>query len=139
MKLNILLILCLTISIVISSAGFISAEDTNKGITTYTPSSEKTCLGSICTLTLYSGISKVYEDGIWKNVEDARSLKGSGYKIDVIYSPKHENMAHAQEENIAHAHIEPSPEYRNQKPFRKLLERLANLAKWEIPPYELRQ
>ena len=57
------------------------------------------------------------------------------YKIDVVYRPLDENVAHAQ--------IEPSPEYRNQTPFKKkLLERLANLAnqrEWEIPPYELRQ
>jgi hypothetical protein len=56
------------------------------------------------------------------------------YKIDVLPRPCEENQAHAQ--------IEPSPEYRNNKPFRKLLERLAYLAKqrgWEIEPYELRQ
>ena len=35
------------------------------------------------------------------------------YKIDVIYRPLEENIDHAQEENIAHARIEPSPEYRN--------------------------
>ena len=52
------------------------------------------------------------------------------YKIDVIYRPLDENVAHAQ--------IEPSPEYRNRTPFKKLLERLAYLAKWEISPYELR-
>jgi hypothetical protein len=56
------------------------------------------------------------------------------YKIDVL--------ARATEENPAHAQIEPSPEYRNKTPFRKLLERLAYLAnqrEWEIEPYELRQ
>ena len=56
------------------------------------------------------------------------------YKIDVLPRPCEDNQAHAQ--------IEPSPEYRNNKPFRKLLERLAYLAKqrgWEIEPYELRQ
>lgn len=56
------------------------------------------------------------------------------YKIDVLPRPLEENPAHAQ--------IEPSPEYRNDKPFRKLLERLAFLANqrgWEIEPYELRK
>ena len=56
------------------------------------------------------------------------------YKIDVLPRPCEDNQAHAQ--------IEPSPEHRNNKPFRKLLERLAYLAKqrgWEIEPYELRQ
>lgn len=56
------------------------------------------------------------------------------YKIDVLPRPFEDNQAHAQ--------IEPSPEYRNKTPFRKLLERLANLAEqrgWEIEPYELRQ
>lgn len=56
------------------------------------------------------------------------------YKIDVIYRPLDENFAHAQ--------IEPSPEYRNPKPFRKLLASLAYLAnqrEWEILPYELRR
>lgn len=62
---------------------------------------------------------------------DPKGNREFTYKIDVIYRPLDENVAHAQ--------IEPSPEYRNQKPFRKLLERLANLAKWEIPPYELIQ
>lgn len=56
------------------------------------------------------------------------------YKIDVLPRPLENNQAHAQ--------IEPSPEYRNQTPFRKLRERLAYLANqrgWEIEPYELRQ
>ncbi len=56
------------------------------------------------------------------------------YKIDVLPRPSEDNQAHAQ--------IEPSPEYRNKAPFKKLLERLAYLANqrdWEIKPYELRQ
>jgi hypothetical protein len=46
---------------------------------------------------------------------------------------------------LAHAQIEPSPEYKNDKPFRKVIERLAFLANqriskegWEIEPHELR-
>lgn len=56
------------------------------------------------------------------------------YKIDVLPRPVEDNEAHAQ--------IEPSPEYKNKTPFRKLLERLAYLADrrgWEIEPYEIRQ
>ena len=55
------------------------------------------------------------------------------YKIDVLPRPCENNQAHAQ--------IEPSPEYKNQTPFKKLRERLAYLANqrgWEIKPYELR-
>lgn len=65
------------------------------------------------------------------------NLKGQPeftYKIDVLPRPLEDNQAHAQ--------IEPSPDYRNKTPFRKLLERLAYLANqrgWEIEPYELRQ
>lgn len=56
------------------------------------------------------------------------------YKIDVYPRPLESNYAHAQ--------IEPCPEYRNRKPFRKLLERLAYLANergWEIEPWETRK
>jgi hypothetical protein len=59
------------------------------------------------------------------------------YKIDVCPRPTDENLAHAQ--------IEPSPEYKSNNHFRKLTHRLALLATeriknhgWEIEPYELR-
>ena len=59
------------------------------------------------------------------------------YKIDVCPRPTDSNPCHAQ--------IEPSPEYKNKAPFRKVIERLALLANerldqqgWEIEPYELR-
>ncbi|MBD2518183.1 hypothetical protein H6G93_25035 [Nostoc sp. FACHB-973] len=59
------------------------------------------------------------------------------YKIDVC--PR------ATDSNPSHAQIEPSPEYKNKAPFRKVIERLAFLANerldkqgWEIEPYELR-
>jgi hypothetical protein len=60
-------------------------------------------------------------------------LPFSTYRIDVCSKPVDKNPAHAQ--------IEPSPEYKNRTPFRKLLERLAFLANqrgWEILPFELR-
>ncbi len=50
------------------------------------------------------------------------------YKIDVIPRPEYENIAHAQ--------VEPSPEYKNKQSFRKIQERLAYLACWEIRPEE---
>ncbi len=48
---------------------------------TYTPSSDKICIDGTCTLTLYSGIRNVIEDGGWKKVEDARSLKDQGFNV----------------------------------------------------------
>lgn len=38
------------------------------------------------TKILYSGIRNVFEDGIWKRAEDARSLKGKGF--EVVYLEK---------------------------------------------------
>jgi hypothetical protein len=55
------------------------------------------------------------------------------YKIDIIWRPIESNKAHSQ--------IEPSPEYKNEKVFRRLRERLAYLANergWEIFPVDLR-
>ncbi len=48
---------------------------------TYTSGSDRICYGSTCTLTLWSGIRNVYEDNIWKRVENARSLKDKGFNI----------------------------------------------------------
>ncbi len=42
---------------------------------TYTSSTDKICINGTCNLILYSGVRNVYEDGVWKRVEDARSLK----------------------------------------------------------------
>ncbi|MFN6569928.1 hypothetical protein [Dendronalium sp. ChiSLP03b] len=59
------------------------------------------------------------------------------YKIDVCPRPTDENLAHAQ--------IEPSPDYSNKTTFKKVAEKLARLATerikqqgWEIELYELR-
>ena len=41
----------------------------------YTASTETTCNGGICNKVLYSGIRFVEEDGKWKKVENAKSLK----------------------------------------------------------------
>jgi len=58
------------------------------------------------------------------------------YKIDVVPRPMEDNPSHAQ--------IEPSPEYRNPAPFRKVRRQLAIKASkriqchgWEIEPPEL--
>ncbi|WP_052017618.1 hypothetical protein [Pseudanabaena biceps] len=64
---------------------------------------------------------------------DAKGNVTALYKIDVIHRPKLENKAHAR--------IEPSPEYSNDKVFKRLQQRLARLADeyllahgWEIKP-----
>ena len=36
---------------------------------------DRTCQNGKCTLSLYSGVRNVFEDGKWKRVEEARSLK----------------------------------------------------------------
>jgi len=50
----------------------------------YGSSYEKVCEKGECKLTLYSGIVNVYEEGEWKGVENAKSLKNSGYTIRYI-------------------------------------------------------
>ena len=59
----------------------------------YTPSTKTVCNDGICTKTLYSGIRFVNEDGEWKDVQKAKSLKGiwsvvkdedSNYPVEVI-------------------------------------------------------
>ena len=52
--------------------GMVSAAET------HTATTDTTCNGNVCTKTLYSGITNVYEDNQWKDIEDARSLMGSG-------------------------------------------------------------
>lgn len=47
----------------------------------YTSSTDTICSNGKCNLILYSGIRNVYEDGTWKRVEDARSLKDKGFEI----------------------------------------------------------
>ena len=44
--------------------------------TSYTPSTQTICKDGICTTTIYSGIRFVQEEGQWKKIEDAKSLKG---------------------------------------------------------------
>jgi hypothetical protein len=43
---------------------------------TLTPTTETTCENNQCTQTLYSSTRYVFEDGVYKKVEEARSLKG---------------------------------------------------------------
>jgi hypothetical protein len=65
---------------------------------------------------------------------DSKGKEEFKYKIDVFPRPLLNNRAHAQ--------IEPTPAYQNEKIFRKLRERLAFLANqrvWEILPLEFRQ
>ena len=58
------------------------------------------------------------------------------YNIHVIADPIHEPLA---ERNLAHAVIVPSPEYKSNKAFEKVLLRLSILASsagWTLPPEE---
>ncbi len=58
--------------------------DPEQAETTHTSSSDTTCNGNKCTTILYSGIRNVYEDGAWKKVGDARSLKDQGFEIKYL-------------------------------------------------------
>ncbi len=85
-------------------------------------------------VSLIAGEIRVIDDVVQR---DSQGNELYAYQIDVCPKPLDDNPAHAQ--------IEPSPEYKNNTPFRKVLERLAFLANqriseygWEIEPYELR-
>jgi hypothetical protein len=64
----------------------------------HTSSTDKTCNGNTCTLTLYSGIRNVYENNTWKKVENARSLKGSG--INCLVNSDGENIVECVDWNM---------------------------------------
>lgn len=53
----------------------------------YTPSEETHCINNTCTLTLYSGVRYVFEDSIWKKVENAKSLKSVWNKVYLEKDP----------------------------------------------------
>lgn len=76
-KLTIMIISCLTVVLLIMSSQTIFATGGSSPTTiiSYTPSTETHCTNNICTQTIYSGVRFVYEDNIWKKVEDAKSLK----------------------------------------------------------------
>ena len=66
--------------------------------------------------------------------KDSKGKEKFKYKIDVKSRPLPDNIAHAQ--------IEPTPEYQTKSVFRKLRERLARIAEereWVIPPQDLRK
>jgi RHS repeat-associated protein len=50
----------------------------------YTYNSVEECQEGMCTLSLYLGTQFVEEDGIWKSIDEARSLKGSGIECVVV-------------------------------------------------------
>ena len=52
--------------------------------TSYTQYSDTNCKDGVCITRLYSGIRYVKEDGVWKSVEDARSLKDSGFGVTYL-------------------------------------------------------
>ena len=57
--------------------------------TTYTPTTETNCDGDgTCTQIIYSGTQFVFEDDIWKNWDEARSLKDKGFEIIFLEDDK---------------------------------------------------
>lgn len=54
-----------------------------------TSTTTKICKDKKCNLILYSGTKNVYEDGMWKDVKDAKSLKGSGIECVVESDGEH--------------------------------------------------
>lgn len=71
--------------------------------TEYTPTTRTICNGRRCIKTIYSGVRNVYEDGQWKDIKEARSLKGSGIECVVNYDG--ENIAECLDWNITHKTI----------------------------------
>ncbi len=61
-----------------------SEEEVINRILEITPSTMKICESHVCTLTFFGGIRHIYEDEVWKKIEEARSLKGSGITCEVI-------------------------------------------------------
>lgn len=59
--------------------------------TSYTPYSEKSCENGVCILNLYSGIQFVNENNEWKTIDQAKSLKDSGYYLIVNYGKEAED------------------------------------------------
>jgi len=53
---------------------------TEDGVTR-TASTETTCVNGVCNLVLYSGVRFVEEEGKWKDVREAKSLKGIFNKV----------------------------------------------------------
>ena len=61
---------------------FVLADDPQDQPTiTYTSSTDTICKDGTCNLIIYSGIRNVYEDGNWKRIENARSLKDKGFNV----------------------------------------------------------
>jgi len=54
---------------------------------TYTPSEETHCINGTCTLTMYSGVRYVFEDNVWKLIENAKSLKSVWNKVYLEKDP----------------------------------------------------
>jgi len=42
---------------------------------------DRTCSGGSCTISLKSGVVNVFEDGRWKKIQEAKSLKDKGFKV----------------------------------------------------------
>lgn len=53
-------------------------------IISYTPTTTTSCLNSTCSQIMYSGVENVLEDGVWKNIKEARSLKNTAVSCLII-------------------------------------------------------
>jgi hypothetical protein len=86
----------------------------------YTPTTRTECSGGVCNQVLYSGIRYTYEDKIWKPIEEARSLKGSG--IDCIVQEDGEHIASCLDWNYSSITLEVSKKGSGSAPIRVLRE-----------------
>jgi hypothetical protein len=58
----------------------------------YTPFTETHCLNGKCWVAIYGGIRFVEEDGEWKKIEDAKSLKGKGFQVVYLENDGEHNI-----------------------------------------------
>ena len=60
------------------------SDITQESTIIHTSTTDTSCINGKCTLTLYSGIRNVYEDGEWKRAGQAKSLKDNGFYIEYL-------------------------------------------------------
>ena len=54
----------------------------------YTPNTKTICRNGRCVQTIYGDIRYVFEDKMWKDISEARSLKSSGIKVNIEEDPR---------------------------------------------------
>lgn len=80
---KVMLVLLLVVVIIFQINSFdVSAEEQEPQVS-YTPVSKTVCEGRVCNTAIYNRVSFAFEDSIWKHINDARSLKGSGIKVHI--------------------------------------------------------